>query len=394
MRASLFFVRVALFWGIPLLLPGCIEPYMPAAISSPQSYLVVDGCINSQGVTTINLSRTYDIVTQTPPPVETKATVAIEQEDGPHYPVNESTTKGTYTSPNLTLNTAKNYRLFIRTGAGQEYASAYVPVKTTPPIDNVAWRATDAGLNIYVNTHDDTKASQYYRWEYEETWEIKPPYSPIVEYKNRQIQDITTFFPATCWGNNQSTAIQISNTTRLTQDVVSDFLICSYPTTSERLRSKYSILIKQHAQTQEEYQYWELLKKNTENIGTLFDPQPAQLTGNVRCLSNETELAMGFVGAHSLEKKRIFISRMDLPQKWLIQSGYESCVPPDTIFLTKPFPPPPPAVTLQSYFGNPNYLPIYPVYDQMGAIIGYTAQSRDCIDCRTRGTALRPSFWQ
>jgi len=377
-----------------LLLSGCIEPYAPEAISSTKNYLVVDGFINSKGITTINLARTYDISANTTPPVETKASVAIEEEGGMRYVLLESVTKGTYTSASLTLNSAKNYRLFLRTAAGQEYASTYVPVKTTPAIDNIAWRATDARLNIYVNSHDDANKTQYYRWEYEETWEIMSRYVPQFEYKNGKMQDLTTPLPRTCWGNIRSTDIKISNTTRLNRDVVSDFLVRSFSTRANQLRYRYSILVRQHALTPEEYAYWELLKKNTENIGTLFDPLPAQLTGNVNCLNDAAELAIGYVGVHSLAEKRIFVNRSELPTGWQVQDGYEDCVPPDTVFLYKPAPPPPdPVQVLQAAFSNGSSLPIGAVYDH-GFLIGYTAKSKDCVDCRTRGTATRPSFWQ
>lgn len=393
MRALSLSFRLAVLWCLALALPGCIDPYMPDAISTTKSYLVVDGFINSRGSTTINLSRTFDIAAKTAPPIETRATLFIEEEGGARYPVPEGSVKGTYTSASLTLNPAKNYRLAIRTSAGLDYASAFVPAKITPPIDAVTWRASDNGLTIYVNSHDDTKKTQYYRWEYEETWEIRPPYSPVVEYKNRQMQDITIPFPAICWGNTKSTDIKISNTIRLTQDIITDYPIHALPTYSNLLAYKYSIQVKQYAQTAEEYTYWNLLKKNTENIGTLFDPLPSQLTGNIRCLTNEPELALGYVGVCSIQEKRILISRSELPGRWPITNGYSDCIPPDTVFLYKDRPPRPVAETLQSYFSNPGYLPIDRIYSPAGGVIAYLAKSRDCIDCRTRGTAVKPSFW-
>ncbi|UOG75327.1 DUF4249 domain-containing protein [Hymenobacter tibetensis] len=385
--------RAALLWCLALLMPGCIDPYMPEAISTTTNFLVVDGFINSDGITTINLSRTYDISSSATPPKVTRATVYIEEDGGVRYNLRESS-PGIYTSPNLRLNAAKNHRLHILTSDSKDYASEYTAVKTTPPIDNITWRAVDTGLNIYVNTHDDTNKTQYYRWEFEETWEIATPYSPFIEYRNGQIQSITTPYPRLCWSNAKSADIKISNTTRLTKDVISDFLLRSFPTTSELFNRRYSILVKQYAQTAEEYMYWDLLRKNTEQIGTLFDPLPAQLTGNIRCLNDQAELALGYVGVHSVQEKRIFIARPELPSTWRVQNGYESCVPPDTVFIAGPEIRLPPAQILQNAFSGPTYLPIAEVYNPIsGNLVGYTAKSRDCIDCRTRGSAIKPSFW-
>ena len=377
------------------LLAGCTDAYLPDVITAPPGYLVVDGFLNAQGVTTIKLSRTYAVASKAAAPVETRANVYIEDEAGTRLLLSESTTvKGTYTSAALTLNTGRRYRLHLNTLAGKEYASDYVPVKITPPIDAVNWRTDNNGVNILVNTHDAANTTQYYRWDYVETWEIIPIYQPSVEYVNNRMRSIVVPFPATCWGNSLSTTVQIYKTTALTQDVVADFQLKQLPISSERLFSLYSILVQQHALTKEEYAYWELLRKNTESIGSLFDPQPAQLTGNIHCISNANEVALGFVGAHSMQEKRIFIHRADLPRNWRVLTGYESCLPPDTVFVDRPTPPPPnPAVVLQSYFGGGSFLPIDELYSQRGILIGYTAKSRDCIDCRTRGTSTKPSFW-
>jgi hypothetical protein len=394
MRTFTFPGRWALLSWLALWLAGCTDSYMPDVITSPPSYLVVDGFLNSQGITTIKLSRTYAVASKASAPVESRATVYIEDEAGTRLLLAESSEKGTYTSAAQTLSTTRKYRLHINTAAGKEYVSSYVPVKTTPPIDSLPWRTDDTGLSIYVNAHDATGTTQYYRWEYIETWEINPIYRPSVEYVNGRMRTIVVPYPAVCWGNAGSTIVQIDKTTALTQDVVSDFRLRLLPVNSDLLNSQYSIVVQQYALTQEEYAYWELLRKNTESIGSLFDPQPAQLTGNVRCLSSAAEVAIGFVGAHSLSQKRIFIRRQDLPSAWRPRTGYESCLPPDTVFIDRPSPPPPnPTVVLQSYFGGNGFLPIDELYSQRGVLIGYTAKSRDCIDCRTRGTSVKPSFW-
>lgn len=393
MKASFLTVRRAALWCLLLAIPACTDPYMPDVITSPPNYLVVDGFLNAQGVTTIKLSRTYAVGSKASPPVETKAVVYLEEEAGPRYSLREAPA-GTYTSPALVLNTAKKYRLRISTLPKKEYASNFVPVKTTPPIDNVSWRTDGNELNIYVNSHDASSTTQYYRWEYAETWEINPVYAPQVEYVNSRMRDIVVPYPTICWGNAPSTKVLIDKTTNLSQDVVSDFRVQQLTSGSALLNSRYSILVQQQALTKEEYAYWELLRKNTESIGSLFDPQPVQLTGNVHCLDTPADIALGFVGAHSLTEKRIFIGRQELPRAWRVPTGYESCLPPDTVYIDRPPPVRYPALILESNFGSGSgFLPIQTLYNLAGGISGYTAKSRDCIDCRTRGTSVRPTFW-
>lgn len=385
--------RALLLGGLALALPACVDPYLPDAIKTPPSYLVVDGYLSPVGITTIKLSRTFAVASASVPPVETKANVYIEDEGGARNFLRESP-NGTYTSSALALAAGRKYRLHINTLGNKEYVSDYVPVKITPPIDNLNWRPDADGLNIYLNTHDATGTTQYYRWEYDETWEILPPYAPTVEYVNRVMRPIVVAYPTICWGNTRSTTVQLDKTTTLTQDVVSDFRLRRLPNPSELLYSRYSILVQQHALTKDEYAYWELLRKNTESIGTLFDPQPAPLTGNVRCLSNPADLALGFVSAHTLVERRLFIRRGELPASWRSKSGYEACLPADTVALTSGgLNPMSPAEILAANFSTPNYLPINPYFSPFGSLLGYLAKGRDCVDCRTRGTAVKPSFW-
>ncbi|MBH8558798.1 DUF4249 domain-containing protein [Hymenobacter negativus] len=366
-----------LLWLLASLLAGCVDPYKPDVLSSPRSYLVVDGFINTQGVTTIKLSRTFAISSLPKVPAETRATAYIEDATGARYNLVESPV-GIYTSAYLNLTPGRAYRLRIATVAGVLYASDFVPAKITPPLDAVDWRPENAGMGIYVSAHDDARATQYYRWEYEETWEIIPSVRPVLEFYNNAIIPIRVPYPTLCWGNERAVAIQLAKTTALNKDVVSDFLLRRLARTSERLFRRYSILVQQHALTKEEYAYWEALQKNTESLGTLFDPQPSQLTGNVHCLSNDAELALGFVGAHSLAQKRIFIERGQLPLDWPYNNGYAGCFPPDTLD---------PKVRVIPFFSSGYSVPVSQVPGT------YLISSPDCVDCRRRGSATRPSFW-
>ncbi|GAB3878124.1 hypothetical protein GCM10028824_39440 [Hymenobacter segetis] len=383
MRASSPFARLALLWSL-MVLAGCTDPYLPEAVQNPPSYLVVDGFINSKGVSTIKLTRTYSIGAKTAPPVEAKATMYIEEEGGPRYPLAESPA-GTYTSTPRTLNPARRYRLHISTQTGKEYATDFAPVNITPRIDDFSWRATPEGLQFLISAHnDDPAATRFYRWDYEETWETIPVLIPTLEYRNLDpippggLFPITTRFPQICWGNEKSPNIQIVNTTRLTQNAVRDYVVRTLPTTNSRLRHAYSILITQSAQSEAEYRYWDLMNKNTENIGTLFDPQPVQLTGNVHCLNDDAALAMGFVGVRSVEQQRLFIRRSELPFDWKVSSGYDNCVP-DTVILRKEI--------IQSVFGGGQNVPLAYI---RGGVLGI---DRDCVDCRLHGTTVKPSFW-
>ena len=378
--------------SLVLLLAGlgsCVEPYAPAIINAPPSLLVVDGFLNANGPTTIRLSRTAALDVKATPSPEVKAQLVVESEaGGVLFGLNE-TAPGVYASAASSLPAGRQYRLRITIQRGTQYASAYVPVKRTPPIDALEWKPENNAVSVLVSTHDDTRNSQYYRWEFEETWEIRPTYRPILQYQELPrdtIIDIPVAFPDICWVSEEASRVSLSQTTSLSQDKVADFRLQTLPFDDPKLFSRYSIRVRQQALTRDEFDYWQLLRKNTESLGTLFDPQPSQLTGNVVCLDDPTQLALGYVGAHSVTEKRLFIAQPELPKGWGLRSGDEECVPADSILGTK-------AQIIGDYFGRPDYLPIDYILSKAGFIIGYTGKSRDCVDCRQRGTSIRPSFW-
>ncbi|WP_170172565.1 DUF4249 domain-containing protein [Hymenobacter rigui] len=377
------FLRYSLLslW-LALSLSSCVQEYLPAVISDDNNYLVVDGFINGNGVTSVSLTRSLQLAAKGTYPPETRAVVFIESASNQRYALKEAT-PGVYTSPTQVLPANQNYRLYIRTATGREYASDFTPLKTTPAIDAFGGRPQAGGLQFYISAHDDQSQTRYYRWQYEETWEFTSAFRSTVVYVNNRVVPRTDNI-YNCWRTEKSTSLNTTSTVRLSQDAVRDYRLLFIPATAGRLRSKYSILVRQYGMSQAEFDYWEAVKKNTENIGTLFDPLPSQIQGNVHCLSDAQEPVLGFVGASTVVERRIFIDRIDLPNDWPTNlDGYENCIGLDT-FPSMRWK----GLTLQEYFASPEErIPV--------SVNGpfYTSQSPACVDCRLRGTTTKPSFW-
>ncbi|UOQ98632.1 DUF4249 domain-containing protein [Hymenobacter sp. 5317J-9] len=367
--------------GLLLSLTACVEPYAPPVISSPARYLVVDGFINLSGVTVIRLSRSQSLALTTAPPFEAKAMVSIKDDAGALYPLAERL-PGTYSSQPLALSPNRRYQLQVSTLTGRRYASDLVVAKVAPPIDSVTWSVDSKGVQLYVSTHDPANATRYYRWKAQETWQYNSAFRSDYEYVNGAMRPrVENIF--TCWSTANSTSIMLGNTQKLSDDVVANAPLHLLPRNSYKLRVKYSLLVQQLAQTAEEYAYWEMLQKNTESLGTLFDPLPTQLTGNVHCLDDAGELVLGYVGATSVTQKRMFIDRSQLPLGTKYATGYEDCIYQDTI----------PLRLVNDVFRNPVNVPTYALLDGNFNPVFYLSSSPDCVDCRRRGTNVKPSFW-
>jgi len=369
------------------LLGSCIDRYTPDVAPADQTSLVVDGFLNPAGSSVIKLSRTFSVNTKNTAPAETKAQVTILDDAGRRYPLAESPA-GTCTAAATPLDPSRQYQLRLTTAQGREYASDLEPVAATPPIDSLTWRLTpEQGVQLYVNTHGAATGARYYRWDYEETWQFTSAFESSIEYvpsrNNVRARGASIF---RCWRTEASTAILQGNTTQLSQNTLASFPLVRLPPDSKLLFG-YSLLVRQVAQSQAEYAYWETLRKNTENLGTVNDPLPARVTGNVHALANPAEPVLGYVGVHAVAQKRLFIDGAQFPTprptSVFLDPAYAPCV------LEKLAP----GFAFQQFKIGAD-IPVVPLINPAnGDTVGIAFSSPDCVDCRLRGTNVKPSFW-
>lgn len=372
-------------WLVMLVFSGCVDPYFPEVQESPGSFLVVNGFLNANGPTTIQLLRSQSLNDTEAPPAEENATVIVESEHGERFGLHE-TGYGTYRHPNLQLRGDMKYRLYIRTRSGSEYASDYVEVKTSPAIESVNWKADGEEVKIYVNSQDPNSNTHYYKWDYEETWQFRSALYSVLIYENGQVRfrEPSDVPIAYCWKSANSTRVEIGSSVKLSEDRISDYRLLSIPYNSEKVSMKYSILVKQYALTREAFEYLEMLKKNTENIGTLFDPLPSQLTSNIHSLSNPEETVIGYMTATTVETKRVFVDSRDLPRDWRLY--YPSCEV-DTVMIK--------SGQVDERFTGGYLVPVDEIYSPTSpGPIGYTYGTRPCVDCTTQGSNVKPAFWE
>jgi len=368
----------------------CKQVYEPPVQAQNTRLLVVEGFINGgPGPTNFFLSRTGDLQDQSARP-EYGAQVKVEGDDGSSFLFADSL-NGKFSYPQLFLNGNVKYRVHIKTSDGKEYASDYSPVRHTPPIDSITWQTEDNGVRLYVNTHDPQNVTKYYQWKYDETWEIHSAYYSSLEYVRDASSHITalvfrdpnfhkvdtTIYK--CWASLSSTSIILGSSEKLSSDVI--YLPVQFVEPgSEKLSVLYSINVKQYAMSQDAYLFMEKMKKNTEQVGTLFDPQPSQITGNIKCLSNPNEPVIGFVEVTEEQTKRIFVYNNQVPG-W----GYGTACIQYVINNT---------VDDMNKYGAELYPTVPKTLDPLGNVQDfYAANMNSCIDCTTRGVNKKPSFW-
>jgi hypothetical protein len=359
---------------------ACRQSYEPPAVQSANHYLVVEGIINAtqDGTTKIILSRTRNFADSLTPSPENNAQVQVQARTGPVYTL-LAQGNGVYTLEHMSLNHQDEYRLNITTSNGRSYASDYVPVKETPPIDSLSWLQHN-DVTIYASTHDPQNKARYYRWDYVETWQYRSTLESVWGVSNHLIfyRD-TAFQVRNCWSTLSSNNIALANSVNLSQDIITRAPIAVIPQNSEKLGVRYSILASEYALTEDAYRFWQILERNSEQMGSLFDPQPSQLKGNIHPTSAPDEPVIGYISASTVTRQRMFIDRIDITN-WNVNMS-TNC---DTLSI-----PVNPSNFLIYTYPDTTYVPYY--FITGGPLIIIHAP---CVDCTLHGgTNKKPLFW-
>lgn len=363
---------------------ACRKPYIAPVQERPNQFLVVDGIINlsPNSKTRFTLTYTKNLADTAVVQPISNARVQVVDKNGNGINLNETAVEGVYESDQVTLSAANEYSLLIETVIGKRYQSAFVTGLTAPPIDSIAWEESP-DLNFYVYTSDPSNQLKYYRWQFEEVYETRaqtPSFWAVVNGKIQQADE--TSQTASCWITQFSTDLLIGTTAGLSSAQVHKLPLLTIRKPDKRMAVRYSMLLTQFAISAEAYQYFRILKQNSQELGGIFDPMPSQLVGNIKSVSHPDEPVIGFVSAGQVSTKRIFISRLDLNNWPFMTTAY------DCMVIGADSNP----IDYQIYdYPDPTY---WFWYFSSGTPPGLVLSKKVCIDCRlSGGTNLKPSFW-
>lgn len=363
---------------------ACVEEFDPQ-VDRYENALVIDGLItNEPGPYSVRLTRTYPVGEKYPEP-EKGAQVILSSVSGQQETLTEIYS-GLYvtSAEGIRGQPGERYFLYIKTLAGREYRSDTIEIKAPAVIDKVYYEFqqeddqayTEKGVRIYVDTHDSENDSRYYRWAWSETWVIKAPYA-------------SEGYPRECYKTEKSSSIVIGTSELLTDDVIRKKNLLYVSNQTNRLYYRYSIEVVQHSLSKDVYDYYKLLESVNENVGSIFDPIPVRVSGNVKCLSDPLEPVLGYFHGAGVSRKRLFIDRTELPRMF-VESEYDYCslveekVNPDDSDAIQ-------AIILQ--MAKEGYINFFS-YTEAGVLYLQFANSNTCFDCSASASAEKPSFWE
>jgi len=373
-------------------LASCISVFEPVGVEHRAGILVVEGMITETG-TTIQLSRTvqtgekltvinFEDLNRAIIHVidESNNVIAIAErqiEDGVSTP-------GAYiVNDSFSFIPGMKYALDIQFD-GKHYRSAYVSPVHTPAIDEVSWKLNDDhSIDIFVSTHDPENKTNYYRWSFEEDWEIRASLLTYYRYDPETDEviylDLNRDSRYYCWASDHSKSLLLASSVKYTDVTIKNYKIHSFQPGNSRYSYLYSILVRQYGLEEEAWLYFDNLQRNMDESSSIFAPQPSEKTGNIQCLSDPDETVIGYITASEVATCRLYIPMAEL-QFNNLEDQY-NCSELDIDLLREIRPKGPAYAFLFMNLGIINVNP-------------YDFRSIECLDCTRRGgIKTKPAFW-
>ena len=321
---------------LPIIFLACIQEIELDLGEDP--VLVIDGTLtNQEGPHIITLS--YSTGFNKNPifvPIKSEllnARVSIEDQSGNEELLTEIPNTGKYaTSTGYQGVVGSTYKLLVTLSNGKQYQSRSEKINPVPAIDEVTFKVENRNILsnnsisikkyvvLFIDFKDEIETDNYYRWRYEETYEVLAPLVPELCVPTPSPEpspnDEPVLIPCpvdlrNCWATDyDSEFLRISDDVLFNGKHVKEFEIYAAES-SRKFNIGYNALIKQFSLTKDAYNYYKSIKDQLGNTGSIFETPNYQIKGNIQSLETPGEPVLGYFSASAVETKRLHLRSTD-----------------------------------------------------------------------------------
>lgn len=341
MKRSIIFLPAIVL----LLFFSACEDRLDVSVGDDNPRLVVEGRITNGGEPVeVRLSWTTGYDHGYRPPKLSGATVCISDSEGNCTDLHE-VDNGLYSSVGTGLEGREGVSYYIEIGLpdGRRYVSTPEELQSAPGIDtsyaDFTYRERINRFNfvervpsmeLYADVINPLSENNYLLWEWEGVYMFDPPLAPL---------------PQTCYITEPGiySRLNLMSDENFSSELVRaqkvDFVDVDF-----RFKTRYSVELQQYALSVEAFDYLRGLKHQLDRSGSITDPPPYRVRGNIINSADENEVVLGYFYVAGKAVSHLFIERS---QVLLDSVGEMSCDGP-------PFAAPPPICVncLSSPYGS------------------------------------------
>lgn len=328
------------------------------------------------------------------------ASVWVQDADGGRIEF-EEVAPGHYESTQRVAGVAGNsYQLVFVTPEGKPYRSNFQVLIAAPAIEKIYQEYAEKanprtgeilkGVQFFLDSHDASNQAQYYKYEWEETYQVGAAFPSLYEFfpdpdtAVARTQDVSP-----CYVVGMSSDIILGSTATLAENKLSEVPVRYITSDTEHLRVAYSILVKQYTISGEAYSFYRKIEE-TNDSGALFDKQLGAVVGNIISEEDPNETVLGFFEVSGVSEKRISVKFDELDKRFPWPKVQYPCSGPEQLIRINALD------SLRYYVNEKGYGIISSEYclaeDQCFYFQALLAP-RYCTDCRFRGSATKPEYW-
>lgn len=284
-------------------------------VDTEQRTLVIDGFVtDSLGDFVLKLSQSAIIGIGNDNILDpvAGANVQLLDTDGGNYPYLESEeTPGVYELFAFKALRGKEYFIDITLADGKHYQSPPEKLRSSSKIDNISYEVNEetfrnnAGqltteniLSAKIATDiSDADTPPFLRWRVEGQYQLQEQY-PMA------LNPLRCYVGVTLDLND----IRIFDASEVNGDVLFEQVIAETPY-DFRFGEQFCFHISQFSISENEFNYWNNIKEVIDIDGSLFDPPPGTVIGNIRNVDDPNDVAVGYFSVSSVFFKRYFVNR-------------------------------------------------------------------------------------
>ncbi len=296
---------------------SCIDE-IALNVDTEQRTLVVDGFVtDSLGNFQVKLSQSSvigigndNILDPVP-----GATVQLLDTDGGSYPYLELEEQpGVYELADFKALRGKAYFIDVILPDGNHYQSKPATLRSSSKIDNISYEVTE---ETYRNNVGDlitenrilTKIASDFSNAAERPflrWRVSGQYQLQEQYRG-------ALNPQRCYVNVNLDIndIRLFDASQVNGDALFEQVI-SETTYDFRFGDQFCYHISQYSISEDEFNYWSNIKEVIDIDGSLFDPPPGTVIGNIVNVDNVNDVAVGYFSVASVSFVRNFINSNEL----------------------------------------------------------------------------------
>lgn len=306
---------------------GCIDPYEVEVPEGPQ-YLTIEGLISTEaGPHVIRLTRgdTYGSVFEGLIRPVRRATVVVRDDLGTvTFLTEDSENSGSYLTPaGFRAVVGRAYTLQIQLIDGEVYTSLPERVAQPTVIQELNFASVEipvegetnpaSGVRLSVTLADPAEENNFYYWRNGPATYVlqtRPDlYTTPPPDRSPAPKDCCfTCYQSETTGNQSVFIAQDDSFNGLSTTIPVAFI----PDNGRRFVDTYRVDLRQLSISQEAYRFLRLVKQQSEISGSVFDPPPARIRGNMLRLDDPEEVVLGYFMAAGESQERVYISGREL----------------------------------------------------------------------------------